>query len=154
MPGVLGSRMTGGGFGESPSSCQPALLRLLYKPDARSRPSLSRCLGGCTVTLVQKSAVEALDRAIKAAYRAKYNVEATTFFTVPGQGAGTVDLHAREEPQRSTLMIISLSKTKGSAPLTRLALSEGGMSNGRSLLAALGVTLQVSSWSPLSLRGR
>lgn len=90
------------------------------------------------MTLVQKSAVEALDRAIKAAYRAKYNVEATTFFTVPGQGAGTVDLHAREEPQRSTLMIISLSKTKGNAPLTRLALSEEGMSNGRSPLAALG----------------
>ncbi|GAB5033747.1 galactokinase 1 [Nannochloropsis oceanica] len=70
VPGVLGSRMTGGGF------------------------------GGCTVTLVRKQAAGLAAMNIKAAYRARFGVEAETFVTTPSTGASVVDLKKDEEGGR------------------------------------------------------
>ncbi|EWM23575.1 galactokinase [Nannochloropsis gaditana] len=67
VPGVLGSRMTGGGF------------------------------GGCTVSLVTKQAVGMLEVKIKSAYRARFGVEAETFVTLPSAGCGVVNLKKKEE---------------------------------------------------------
>jgi hypothetical protein len=64
--------------------------------------------GGCTVTLVQKSAVEALEKALKSAYKAKFNKETTIFLTTPGQGAGTVALQTKEEKDRNTMLLVVL----------------------------------------------
>ena len=57
LPGVWGSRMTGGGF------------------------------GGCTVTLIEASAVDSAAEAIVAAYREAYGLEANVFVCAPSQGA-------------------------------------------------------------------
>jgi galactokinase len=57
LPGVWGSRMTGGGF------------------------------GGCTVTLVEEAAVEAAAGRIVQAYREAYQIDANTFVCAPSQGA-------------------------------------------------------------------
>jgi hypothetical protein len=53
--------------------------------------------GGCTVTLVQKSAVAALQASLQAAYTKQYGKVPDMFFTTPGPGAGVVDLHSAEE---------------------------------------------------------
>ena len=62
LPGVWGSRMTGGGF------------------------------GGCTVTLVEESAVEAAAEQIVEAYRKAYKLDANTFVCAPSQGAHFVGI--------------------------------------------------------------
>jgi len=64
LPGVLGSRMTGGGF------------------------------GGCTVSLVAADAVEAFVPALRAAYHRATGLEATIFACSPGAGVGEVTLGA------------------------------------------------------------
>jgi galactokinase len=56
--GVYGSRMTGGGF------------------------------GGCIVTLVKASAAEGLMEHLSAAYKAATGLNADSFITRPGTGAG------------------------------------------------------------------
>lgn len=56
--GVLGSRMTGGGF------------------------------GGCTVTLVEKEAAQALETHLKAVYKQRYNIDCVCFQCIPSPGAG------------------------------------------------------------------
>jgi galactokinase len=58
LPGVYGSRMTGGGF------------------------------GGCTVNLIEPDKVEAFKLAIDTAYRQKYNVTPTFYDCIPSSGAG------------------------------------------------------------------
>ncbi len=58
--GVIGSRMTGGGF------------------------------GGCTVTLVQTDKVEAVQKAFSEQYRDKTGIEPTSFASRPAQGACVV----------------------------------------------------------------
>ena len=55
--GVIGSRMTGGGF------------------------------GGCTVSLVRTAAVADISRKIAEAYRQRTGIEATLFVSRPGAGA-------------------------------------------------------------------
>jgi len=69
--GVYGSRMTGGGF------------------------------GGCTVTLVKKSAVEGLKEHLKEEYKAKFNKDPDCFVTHPGPGARVLaidkDCHAESD---------------------------------------------------------
>jgi len=62
LPGVYGSRMTGGGF------------------------------GGCTVTLVKASDVEKVEEAIVAEYRERTGLDATTLITRPGHGATIIKL--------------------------------------------------------------
>jgi galactokinase len=57
LPGVWGSRMTGGGF------------------------------GGCTITLIEASAVEAAAERIVEAYRGAYRLDANVFICAPSQGA-------------------------------------------------------------------
>jgi len=57
LPGILGARMTGGGF------------------------------GGCTVNLVQKSQLEAVTSALKAQYQTEYGREPEVFVTEAGDGA-------------------------------------------------------------------
>jgi hypothetical protein len=66
-PGVLGSRMTGGGF------------------------------GGCTVTLVEKSAVPALVQHLKTEYKQKMNTDCDCYEAVPSAGAGVIDLKSGEQ---------------------------------------------------------
>jgi galactokinase len=57
LDGVIGSRMTGGGF------------------------------GGCTVSLVETSKVESISKSIIEKYQAKTGIEPTIFVTRPAQGA-------------------------------------------------------------------
>lgn len=61
VPGVYGSRMTGGGF------------------------------GGCTVTLVQTNAVPKLMKTLKARYKDRTNLEADVFATQPQGGAKIIE---------------------------------------------------------------
>ncbi|CAE7809754.1 GALK1 [Symbiodinium microadriaticum] len=58
VPGVLGSRMTGGGF------------------------------GGCTVTLVERNAVRILEMHLKRKYKEEFNITCECFECLPSQGAG------------------------------------------------------------------
>ena len=60
--GVIGSRMTGAGF------------------------------GGCTITLVESDAVESVAERITKTYRGTTGIEPTAFTTRPGRGAHVVDL--------------------------------------------------------------
>lgn len=62
LPGVFGSRMTGGGF------------------------------GGCTVTLVAASEVAKVEEAIVAEYKERTGIDATTIVTRPGAGAAIIKL--------------------------------------------------------------
>ncbi len=62
LPGVLGSRMTGGGF------------------------------GGCTVSLVEAGAVEAFAARLREAYRAATGLVAEIFACTPAAGAGELSL--------------------------------------------------------------
>ncbi len=62
--GVIGSRMTGGGF------------------------------GGCTVTLVRTDSAEAVGERIRNRYREQTGIESTMFTTRPAAGAGALDLPA------------------------------------------------------------
>jgi galactokinase len=62
VPGVLGSRMTGGGF------------------------------GGCTITLVEKTAVENLIAELKNKYQERYHLECICYESVPCDGAGILSL--------------------------------------------------------------
>ena len=58
LSGVLGSRMTGGGF------------------------------GGCTVTMLRPEAVAAFESAIASAYEAKFQVKPAIYQCIPSEGAG------------------------------------------------------------------
>ncbi len=58
VPGVYGARMTGGGF------------------------------GGCTVNLVDPSAVERLEHTLSAAYRARFGIDPACYRVRPSAGAG------------------------------------------------------------------
>jgi galactokinase len=60
QPGVLGSRMTGGGF------------------------------GGCTVSLVEKRATDSFREAVSTEYRAKTDITPEIFFVSASEGAGEV----------------------------------------------------------------
>jgi galactokinase len=60
LPGVLGSRMTGGGF------------------------------GGCTVTLLRPDAVDGFGKAISAAYRQQFHAAPAIYHCLPSSGAGEV----------------------------------------------------------------
>lgn len=60
VPGVLGSRMTGGGF------------------------------GGCTITLVEAGAVDALLHTLHSEYPKRTGRETTTFVASPSAGAGVI----------------------------------------------------------------
>jgi len=62
LPGVFGSRMTGGGF------------------------------GGCTVTLVAAEEVAKVEEAIVAEYKERTGIDATTIVTRPGAGAAIIKL--------------------------------------------------------------
>ena len=62
LPGVYGSRITGGGF------------------------------GGCTITLVDAKEVDKVEEAILAEYKERTGIEATTIVTRPGPGAMIVKL--------------------------------------------------------------
>ncbi len=62
VPGVLGSRMTGGGF------------------------------GGCTITLVECSAVETLKQRLADAYLQETGLRCATYVVVPSAGAGKVTI--------------------------------------------------------------
>ena len=62
VPGVYGSRMTGGGF------------------------------GGCTVTLVQRHAVNTLKTTLTQAYREKLKFSCDCYECLPEEGTGAIDL--------------------------------------------------------------
>ncbi len=64
LAGVYGSRMTGGGF------------------------------GGCTVSLVEASAVDAMTTSLVDAYRIAFGLSAEVFVCTPSDGAGFVDIEA------------------------------------------------------------
>lgn len=73
VPGVYGSRMTGGGF------------------------------GGCTVTLVAKSAVKELEKALRENYFKQYHLRCECYEAVPSDGARLLDVkHAEEKASQST----------------------------------------------------
>ena len=61
IPGVIGARMTGGGF------------------------------GGCTVNLVRPAALEHFEQAIATSYEAKYNLHPAVIRCVPSAGGGPVE---------------------------------------------------------------
>lgn len=69
--GVYGSRMTGGGF------------------------------GGCTVTLVQSKAVDALIKHLTEEYKAKFDKDCECFVTKPGPGAQVlaIDMDCKQESE-------------------------------------------------------
>lgn len=58
VPGVLGSRMTGGGF------------------------------GGCTVTLVERNAVRILEMHLKKKYKEEFGIDCECYECLPSPGAG------------------------------------------------------------------
>ena len=60
MPGVLGSRMTGGGF------------------------------GGCTITLVEASHVDELRARLEQEYESVTGKKCTSYVVVPSAGAGII----------------------------------------------------------------
>jgi galactokinase len=62
VPGVYGSRMTGGGF------------------------------GGCTVTLVDRKALDVLTKVLKERYHAQFNVDCECYEAIPSSGAGVITL--------------------------------------------------------------
>lgn len=62
MPGVYGSRITGGGF------------------------------GGCSVTLVERHAVKALEEELKRRYRAELRLACDCYECLPDDGCGALDL--------------------------------------------------------------
>ena len=62
LPGVHGSRITGGGF------------------------------GGCTITLVDAQHVDKVEEAIIAEYKERTGIDATTIITRPGPGACIIKL--------------------------------------------------------------
>ena len=64
VPGVYGSRMTGGGF------------------------------GGCTVTLVERNAVDALVAHLKKAYQERCNKGCDCYVGEPSEGSGVIDMAA------------------------------------------------------------
>ncbi|KAK8810668.1 hypothetical protein WA158_007243 [Blastocystis sp. Blastoise] len=68
VPGVFGARMTGGGF------------------------------GGCTITLVKKSAEEALINQLKKGYKEATGKDCTIFATRPSQGAHVISLTSTPAP--------------------------------------------------------
>jgi hypothetical protein len=69
VPGVLGSRMTGGGF------------------------------GGCTVTLVERDSVPTLLSHLKTKYLQKYQLECVCYESLPSEGAGLIrDTRATKKP--------------------------------------------------------
>jgi galactokinase len=67
VPGVYGSRMTGGGF------------------------------GGCTVTLVERSAVKDLEKLLHDKYQQEYATDCTCYEAVPSAGAGIMSLKEDED---------------------------------------------------------
>ena len=78
VEGVYGSRMTGGGF------------------------------GGCTVTLVKRSAVESLIKHQKEEYLKKHNQDCDCYTAAPSAGAGVIDMtdalleHAKKKVLKKT----------------------------------------------------
>jgi galactokinase len=64
VPGVLGSRLTGAGF------------------------------GGCTITLVRRESVPALTEAVEDDYPRRTGLTPTVFEVRPAAGAGVVELDA------------------------------------------------------------
>lgn len=75
-PGVLGSRMTGGGF------------------------------GGCTVTLVMRDSVDLLETVLKEEYRKATGIECVTYRVLPADGAGSLDLPLPPRRQRSGSVLV------------------------------------------------
>jgi hypothetical protein len=68
VPGVLGSRMTGGGF------------------------------GGCTITLVQRHAAEMLHSHLKTKYRELVGHDCVCYECLPSDGAGALDITSSTKP--------------------------------------------------------
>jgi hypothetical protein len=64
VPGVYGSRITGGGF------------------------------GGCSVTLVERHAVPALERALRQQYQLQLKLQCDCYECLPADGSGALDLSA------------------------------------------------------------
>jgi len=112
LPGVYGSRLTGGGFGGQKGSTNKQQQERVRKKEhavrcassfffwwgqLSSRRSCCFCsrlffLAGCTVTLVQASEVEKVAEAIVVEYKEQYGIEASTLITRPGPGVQIVKL--------------------------------------------------------------
>lgn len=65
VPGVLGSRMTGGGF------------------------------GGCTITLVERRSARMLQEHLKSKYKELTDKECTTFECFPASGCGVMSINPK-----------------------------------------------------------
>lgn len=97
--GVLGSRMTGGGFGERKFPFITFLLQLTSRPaDIRWSANIFRNwnltyfplyfrLGGCTVSLVRSSEIDNVIKQIDSEYHG-----ATFYVCKPADGARAIDL--------------------------------------------------------------
>jgi galactokinase len=96
VPGVLGSRMTGGGF------------------------------GGCTVTLVERGAVENLIRHLKAEYKEKLGKDCDCYESVPSPGAGVIDL-ATGQPKKAGASKASSGRFKWITPAVGAVVVAAGL---------------------------
>lgn len=77
VPGVYGSRMTGGGF------------------------------GGCTITLVDRDSVRTLEMHLKQKYLEKTGKSCICYDALPSDGAGVFDLKKIENSSNNSLLYIS-----------------------------------------------
>ena len=82
VEGVLGSRMTGGGF------------------------------GGCTVTLVRRDAVRTLEAHLKKKYTAATGIECTCYEVTPSSGASVVPLGRENRKEDSKVKYVAFSSSE------------------------------------------
>jgi hypothetical protein len=95
VPGVLGSRITGGGF------------------------------GGCSVTLVRRSAVAALEHALQEGYWKQAHLRCDCYESLPAPGAAAVDLRPYlAEAEASAALLASSVTPRSEAPRTAAAREE------------------------------
>jgi hypothetical protein len=83
VPGVYGSRITGGGF------------------------------GGCSVTLVERHAVPALERALRQQYQLQLKLQCDCYECLPADGAGPLDLSSALRAVEQPAVSVSVSDAVG-----------------------------------------